>query len=56
MTKNRNYNYKDADMLMASNYYQYEPLKKEQFTFGKSIDNLGAARKAAEKADIQAVA
>ena len=31
---------------MASNYYQYEPLKKEQFTFNKVINNLGAARKA----------
>jgi seryl-tRNA synthetase len=30
---------------IASAYYQYEPLKKEQFTFSKAIDNLGAARK-----------
>lgn len=37
----------------ASNYYQYEPLKKEQFTFSKVIDNLGAARKVAEKTEIQ---
>jgi hypothetical protein len=33
----------------ASNYYQFEPLKKEQFTFAKTIDNLGAARKVADK-------
>src|SRR3989304_6809525 len=26
----------------ASNYYQYEPLKKEQFTFAKALSNLGA--------------
>ena len=37
----------------ASNYYQYEPLKKEQFTFSKVIDNLGAARKVAEKLETQ---
>ena len=30
----------------ASNYYQYEPLKKEQFTFAKALSNLGAATKA----------
>ena len=30
----------------ASSYYQYEPLKKEQFTFSKVLANLGAARKA----------
>lgn len=29
----------------ASNFYQYEPLKKEQFTFSKAIANLSAARK-----------
>lgn len=29
----------------ASSFYQYEPLKKEQFTFSKVIANLGAARK-----------
>jgi hypothetical protein len=32
---------------IASGYYQYEPLKKEQFTFRKVIANLGAAKKAA---------
>ncbi|MBN1926297.1 MAG: hypothetical protein JW798_10705 [Prolixibacteraceae bacterium] len=31
----------------ASNYYQYEPLKKEQFTFAKALSNLGAAAKVA---------
>lgn len=34
---------------IASNYYQYEPLKKEQFTFSKAISNLGAARKIKEE-------
>ncbi|MBN1183532.1 MAG: hypothetical protein JXB49_14680 [Bacteroidales bacterium] len=34
----------------ASAYYQYEPLKKEQFTFSKAIDNLGAARKVSSDA------
>ncbi|HBH50123.1 MAG TPA: hypothetical protein DDX98_15870 [Bacteroidales bacterium] len=34
----------------ASVFYQYEPLKKEQFTFSKAIANLGAARKVAEEA------
>ncbi len=29
----------------ASNYYQYEPLKKEQFTFAKALANLGVAAK-----------
>lgn len=29
----------------ASNYYQYEPLKKEQFTFAKALSNLGVAAK-----------
>jgi hypothetical protein len=33
----------------ASNYYQYEPLKKEQFTFAKALSNLGAAVKVAAK-------
>jgi len=31
----------------ASNYYQYESLKKEQFTFAKALSNLGAAAKVA---------
>lgn len=31
----------------ASNFYQYEPLKKEQFTFSKALSNLGAAAKVA---------
>jgi len=34
----------------ASSYYQYEPLKKEQFTFSKAISNLGASRKISEAA------
>jgi hypothetical protein len=29
----------------ASKYYQYEPLKKEQFTFAKVLSNLGAPAK-----------
>ena len=29
----------------ASVYYQYDIIKKEQFTFSKIISNLGAARK-----------
>lgn len=40
----------------ASNYYQYEPLKKEQFTFSKVIDNLGAAKKIAKEEAKQQVA
>lgn len=32
----------------ASSYYQYEPLKKEQFTFAKVLSNLGKAAKASE--------
>ena len=27
---------------IASNYYQYEALKKEQFTFSKVVSNMGA--------------
>jgi len=38
----------------ASNYYQYEPLKKEQFTFAKALSNLGAAAKIAGKETAQA--
>ncbi len=30
----------------VSNYYQYDAVKKEQFTFSKVIANLGSARKA----------
>jgi hypothetical protein len=33
----------------ASKYYQYEPLKKEQFTFAKVLSNLGAPAKAPVK-------
>ena len=33
---------------IASSFYQYEPLKKEQFTFSKVIANMNAARKIAE--------
>ena len=29
----------------ASNYYRYEPLKKEHFTFAKALANLGAPAK-----------
>jgi len=38
----------------ASNYYQYEPLKKEQFTFAKALSNLGAAAKVAGTETAQA--
>ncbi|NJN26647.1 MAG: hypothetical protein HC819_12035 [Cyclobacteriaceae bacterium] len=30
---------------IASKYYKYEPLKKEQFTFAKALSNLGASTK-----------
>ena len=30
----------------VSNYYQFDAVKKEQFTFSKIISNLGSARKA----------
>lgn len=33
---------------IASSFYQYEPLKKEQFTFSKVIANMNAARKISE--------
>jgi hypothetical protein len=32
----------------ASSYYQYEPLKKEQFTFGKVLTRMGSTRKVVE--------
>jgi len=34
----------------VSNYYQYDAVKKEQFTFSKVISNLGSARKATVEA------
>lgn len=33
----------------ASNYYRYEPVKKEQFTFAKALSNLGTPAKAQVK-------
>ena len=33
----------------VSNYYQYDAVKKEQFTFSKVIGNLGSARKTSTK-------
>ena len=37
----------------VSNYYQFDAVKKEQFTFSKVISNLGSARKApAEKTPV----
>jgi len=33
----------------ASNYYQYEPLKKAQFTFAKVLSNLGKSAKSPVK-------
>jgi len=38
----------------VSNYYQYEPLKKEQFTFTKALSNLGVAAKVAGTETAQA--
>lgn len=35
---------------IAAPYYQYDPLKKDQFTFSKVVENMGAARKMAEEA------
>ena len=34
---------------IASAFFQYEPLKKEQFTFSKVISNMNAAHKTAEE-------
>ena len=33
---------------IASNFYQFDPLKKEQFTFTKMIKNMNAAKKVTE--------
>lgn len=33
---------------IASNFYQYEPLKKEQFTFSKVVANMSPTKKSAE--------
>lgn len=40
----------------ASNYYQFEPLKKEQFTFSKVIDNLGTSKRSVKEPETPAVA
>ena len=34
---------------IASNFYQYEPLKKEQFTFSKVVSNMNATKKVSEE-------
>lgn len=34
---------------IASNFYQYEPLKKEQFTFSKVVANMNATKKVSEE-------
>ena len=34
---------------IASTYYQYEPLKKEQFTFSKVISNMGQTKRAVQQ-------
>jgi hypothetical protein len=34
---------------IASSFYQYEPLKKEQFTFSKVVSNMNAAGKTSEE-------
>jgi hypothetical protein len=39
---------------IASKYYKYEPLKKEQFTFAKALSNLGASAKVAGTETAQA--
>jgi hypothetical protein len=36
----------------ASNYFHYEPLKIEQFTFSKVLTNLGATRKVASETPV----
>lgn len=33
---------------IAYNFYQYDPIKKEQFTFSKTVSNMNAAKKMAE--------
>ena len=33
---------------IAANFYQYDPIKKEQFTFSKTVGNMNAAKKMAE--------
>ena len=33
---------------IAANFYQYEPLKKEQFTFSKVVARMGTAQKSSE--------
>ena len=40
---------------IASAYYRFEPLKKEQFTFNKVLANLGGAKKAAKTEPATAV-
>jgi hypothetical protein len=39
----------------ASKYYQYEPLKKELFTYSRIIGNLGTAHKVSEKPEAEPV-
>lgn len=34
---------------IAASYYNYEPLKKEQFTFNKVVSNMNAAKKISEE-------
>ena len=36
---------------IASNFYQYDTLKKEQFTFSKVVSNMNATRKIGEKGE-----
>ena len=33
---------------IASSYYQFDTLKKDQFTFTKVVNNMNATKKAAE--------
>jgi len=37
---------------IASNFYLYEPLKKEQFSFSKVVSNMNAAKRITETVDI----
>ncbi|WP_282036675.1 hypothetical protein [Saccharicrinis aurantiacus] len=48
LTFNTIYNEIIGICKIASNYYQYDELKKDQFTFAKVIANMNAARKISE--------
>ena len=48
ITFNGIYNEMIGICKIASNFYQFDPLKKEQFTFTKVIKNMNAAKKVTE--------